>query len=56
MEPTDITIEILKGIREDIQGVREESHRTRSSPRGSRSAGPRRRPRASHRGVEERTE
>jgi uncharacterized coiled-coil DUF342 family protein len=28
MEPTDLTIEILKGIREEVHGLRGEAHKT----------------------------
>ena len=30
MEPTDLTIEILKGIRDEVRGVREEVHDLRA--------------------------
>ena len=30
MESTDLTIEILKGIRDDLSGVRDELHQTRT--------------------------
>jgi hypothetical protein len=30
MEPTDLTIEILRGIRDDLGGLREELHQTRA--------------------------